>query len=354
MDSPTPIPNIPPSSDNGQKEQAPEEKHQEEKAPASEPMKAEPERVKEIHHHHHYEKKGPSLFRLLLGLLVILVGLAWLSSSLGWGWGISVDVWRFWPVIIIFFGLSLLSRGSAVLRTISAIIVLFVFFLITALLFWPANRSDKEFSQTIDVPIDATAQQTDVRLKLGAVDFTLLGETDNALSGVYTSDFVDLQQTASLHDGRHDVTLSMDAGSQWWQFPFGGARKTTLLLRAGRTLPLDLRLDGGAMNADMDFRAIPLKNLDINTGATKLTLTLGDLLEQSDITIDAGASSIDISLPKSVGVALKIDSGLTGKDLPDFRKIDEEHYESENYAAAAKKMDINLNLGASSVSTTWR
>jgi hypothetical protein len=56
-------------------------------------VKTEPPKVeviKEIHHHHYESKHGIGLGRLLIGLVFVLVGLAYLGNSTGW-FNINID-----------------------------------------------------------------------------------------------------------------------------------------------------------------------------------------------------------------------------------------------------------------------
>ncbi len=90
--------------------------------------------VKEIHHHHYKEKKkGFNFGRFLFGILIIIVGLGFLASTMGWtNWGIF-DFTRLWPVIVVIVGISILSfRGW--LGTLIGIIVTIIVIAVTFVL----------------------------------------------------------------------------------------------------------------------------------------------------------------------------------------------------------------------------
>jgi hypothetical protein len=77
-------------------------------------------------------------------------------------------------------------------------------------------------------------------------------------------------------------------------------------------------------------------------------------VESGKVLVNAGASSIKILLPRTAGAKVTVDSGLTSKNLIDFRQIDSKNYISNNYDSAQQKFDIALKLGASSLEINWR
>ena len=82
--------------------------------------------AREIHRHHHHRHGG--VWGLFFGLLLIVLGAAFLLQNLGLVSGINFAyLLRFWPVLIIFWGLSILSRGTwvgAVLSVIFALVII--------------------------------------------------------------------------------------------------------------------------------------------------------------------------------------------------------------------------------------
>jgi len=114
-DSPSEIPS---------KNQAPNETSQEEVA-------------QEIHRHHHHRQGG--VWGLFFGLLLIVLGAAFLLQNLGLVSGINFTyLLRFWPVLIIFWGLSILSRGTRVGAVLSVIFALVIIGLIIFSFSWRA------------------------------------------------------------------------------------------------------------------------------------------------------------------------------------------------------------------------
>lgn len=89
----------------------------------------------------YYNDKSFNFGRFFVGLIVILIGFAFLSQNMGWIdlSRINVDWLNLWPVFIIFIGLSMLScRG----RIGTIIGVLFSFLILITILFVIFNPSN--------------------------------------------------------------------------------------------------------------------------------------------------------------------------------------------------------------------
>jgi multisubunit Na+/H+ antiporter MnhB subunit len=73
----------------------------------------------------HHKKHGDGV---LVGLVLVFIGIVFLLSNLGlvpsniWN-----EVWKFWPVLFILFGLRLLGGRNFVSRIIITLITLFTF-----------------------------------------------------------------------------------------------------------------------------------------------------------------------------------------------------------------------------------
>lgn len=86
-------------------------------------------------HWHHGQRHWFGSF--FWGLFIILIGVIFLARSLGYLPGFDVGVFfsRFWPVFVIFAGLSIMSRGGLVAGIVSAIIALVILAFLVAWIF---------------------------------------------------------------------------------------------------------------------------------------------------------------------------------------------------------------------------
>lgn len=304
--------------------------------------------IKEIHHHHYKESRF-NFGRLLFGLLIIIIGLVFLAQSAGWLNKIDFDWWQLWPVLIIFFGLSILSGRGWISAAIGVVVTLIVLGIVALLVFGNFNLTNKAtISEPISINKETDAQSAVINIKTGAGNLNIAGGSEALVSGTLESNFLTLKDESKLEDSVQTITLKTEGS--WSGF---SRHINNLDLKLNTDTLMKLNIDSGAIDSNLDLSQVRTEEININTGASALKLTLGDKADNSKLKINAGASSIDITLPKTLGAKLTLDSGLTSKDLKDFKQIDSKNYESDNYGTASKKIDMDFDLGATSLKINW-
>ncbi len=331
-----------------------EQAHSNPGAPATPPEPQTPpkETIKEIHHHHYPEKGRFQFGRIVVGLIIIFIGVVYLAQANGWA-GIDVNLnWdRLWPLIIVFIGLSMLGGKGWMSGTIGIIITIAILAIAALLIFTPADNTNKSVTtDTIAISKEANATSAVVDIKAGAGNLTIKEGASDLVNGTLESNVTKISTSSTLNDNIQSVTLKEDAYS--WS---GIGHKTNDLdLTLNESVPVKLSLDTGAMSMNLDLKKINAEEININTGASSMDLALGDIPALAKLNIDAGASSFNMSLPTGVGVKIKIDAGLSSKDFPNFNKIDDNNYETADYASAQKKIEMDLDMGVSSINIDWR
>lgn len=311
-------------------------------------------KIKEVHHHHYHERRVFSFGRIFLGLIILLIGIYFLAQTTGWlPANLTFDWWQLWPILIIFIGLSMFRvRGwvSAVIGTLVTIIVLGV---VVVLLFAPASfYGSNRITQDIPISIakDTKVSSTVLNLTDYAGSINIFGDTQNLVEGNLRTNIMNLTTSTSVTNTVQTVNLGIDGN---WQ-NFVDSKSNELALHLSSSTPFKINIESGASSMNFDLQQVILEALDINTGASSLTLALGDKATSTAVNVKAGASSVNVTLPKDVGAQAVIDSGLTSNQLDDFTKIGDKLYQSNNYASSTKKADFNFKLGVSSLKISWR
>ncbi len=335
MDNPQGAQNVEPRTENQKSE-----------PPKGESVKTEV--VKEVHHHHHDRGRGPG--GMFVGLIVIAIGVYFLGKQAGW---FPEDVelnWNWiWPLFIIAFGVSLLSRRGAFGWLLTTIMTIGVLGFLAAAAFGAFGNSGPLRTDTVSITKQTGATSLALDIDTGAGKLVLKGGASQLLTGTHTHRAMKLEQTNTLDNGTQRVSLSTDKDWGWI-----GRHRNDLELQLADDVPTRLTVDSGAMDMEFDLTTVNVTDIDVDTGASDLSLVLGDKAEKVTVHVGAGASSIDVSLPKTVGARLTWDAGASSKNLPDFNKVDDRTYETSNYTTASKKVDLDFDLGAASLDVTWR
>lgn len=282
------------------------------------------------------------------GLLFVLVGTLLLLDNLGIVEVNLWNIWELWPVLIIGAGLSFLSLRGWLSTLISfvavvALLGLVAFALVDDLPYPDINKSNEQ-TTTLSDSADG-AKRLQVGIDTGASNIVLSSSRERkGVEASQSSDFLRLvKKTETKGDTRH-VLFSTDFVRRGIQF---SSTDNRLQVDLTRSLPVALEIDTGATSVSGDLSQVRLTSLDIDTGASSIDLRLGALEQKQDVTLDAGASSIVLHIPKQAGVRIESDSGLTKLNFDGIDKVSESTYESSDFASSDRQIIIRADLGVS-------
>jgi len=322
--------------------------------PKEEVKKEEPqEQPKEVHYHHHYDKrKGWDLGRFFWALILLFIGVALLGQNFGW-FNINLEnIWRFWPVILIIIALSMLTRRG-IMGTIfgGIVVILIVAGIVLSIVFGGSSQSKEVTTQNFSETLTESVTSGKIVIDAGAGTLNIGGISSDLVSGKLESNIASLNVNPSISDGKKTVDFSLDVTNNWTSW--FGHNTNELTVDLTDKIPLEMVVNVGAMDLNQDFSKIKLENLTIKSGATSANLKFGQLVDYATFNLDTGASSNNILLPEGIGAKVTIDSGVSSTDLKEFKKIDDNTYETEGYDQAAKKIDMDIKMGAASLNVKW-
>jgi len=130
--------------------------------------------------------------------------------------------------------------------------------------------------------------------------------------------------------------------------PFGNIRNTWDL-RLSRAVPLELDIDLGAGESDLDLRGLQLSKVEIDMGVGEMTLDISGPHRRSfRVRIDGGVGSGRLILPAEAGVRVHVDGGLGSIDTRGLTKR-EGHYVNEAYGRSDVTIEIDIDAGIGSL-----
>ena len=117
-----------------------------------------------------------------------------------------------------------------------------------------------------------------------------------------------------------------------------------------REIPLALRLETGASQAELDLRDLKVTDLKISTGASKTDITLPANAGMTTVKVELGAASLDMVVPQGVDARIHAEQGVSAIEIDTNRfPYSNGIYESPNYSSAQNKVDIKIEAGAGRV-----
>jgi len=308
-----------------------------------------------------------AIFLVSIGLLFLL------NTTNIVPWGIWLQIFRFWPIILILAGIKIILPENKVGQVVYPILyTLFIIFIGVTSYF---------FTKTQRVPFLPESVSNCIFNKCENVDNSSLMESD---SYVNLADYTDITSrtlninvaasTLNLNDETADYFLYSQAKDYtdrnkptlenvaekgvltttfdntkihyngWWNFK---SPEYTLTLGQS-TIPTTVSIELGAGEGIVDLDTASLKALSANVGAGSLDITLGINSIPNTINMEVGAGEIKLTLTENVGILVSYDLGVGSIKLEET-SIDgvgkETSYKSANYDTATKKVTITASVG---------
>lgn len=264
---------------------------------------------------------------IVAGVLILLSKLDVMTFEVG-------SIWRFWPLIFVLWGISLLT-GAKAIRALLAVIaaVLFALIIYSAWEEWGSGHEPREMTNQVFHEIyDPSLHQASLRFVSGAGSFTLRDTSAELFHAETATNFGKYEIDSHTGNDRRDLTFKLGDHSSWGG---GGKNKVWMSLNPAPVWTLDIEV--GASQLDADLSPYATDQVRIKTGVADVHLRLGDRAEESRVRIEAGVSSIVVKVPESAGCEISSESGLTSKSFEGFSDSGDGRYRTANFENAGRK-----------------
>ena len=286
------------------------------------------------------------------GVLFIVLGGLFLLNNLGvifFNWGV---LWRLWPIVLVAWGLSIIF-GKEPLRWYVVLLMIFIIvFMVGGVVLYDWYESRNEFAfgeanyQDFSEGFEGAVQRARLEFDGGAGKFFIEGTTDKLFTASTQLSFGKYILDRDRSGEEERLRFHMTGRSERWHF-FRVRNRAEIKLNPNPTWDLDA--DVGAATVDFDLSPFKMKNVKIDGGAASFKIKLGDRADESHLDIRAGASSIEIEVPSSVGCEVIANTKLSGRKIIGFEKVGNKTYQTADFERALKKIYIDIAAGVSNV-----
>ena len=310
--------------------------------------------------------EGWSLKRAAEGLMGVVIGLILLGQMLGiLGWGVWLNIFRLWPLLLIALGLEIIGKGmrSDAVRMLGSLVViaglLYGALVMTPTFGWPLVWSVGNESEAAPFA-SSEAHDPDVRdgtarVAGGVGDFTLTDGKELATAEGSAPSAPEFTATTS----GHSADVRIESGSeQWW--PSTAARVLNVTL--DREVVWDLDVKAGVSTFKVDLRDLPVLDLSLDAGVSDGTLTLGPSEAAGtgdgvEARVNSGVSALEIQVPKGDDVRVSVKSGLSAVSFDGAWDRsdggDDRVWTSEGFSDADAYWDIEVQAGIGSIEVSY-
>ena len=300
--------------------------------------------------------------KIFWGIILVYLGILVLLNNfdiIDFSWRIF---WKFWPVLLIIWGINILiskentRKGAVLIGLVTCLgLGLLTYFGIRE----KSNRSEYTWEERQNEDYGSDYTQDDrifredyspniktgkISISGGAGEFEVKSPTDNLMEAHVSKG--NINYVLKRTDTDSSVNLNFHAKyEKGIKLPTKGVHDTKIFLNNNPVWDIDVKV--GAADVNLDLSPYKIKNLSFSGGATDVEIKLGSLYEHQNIVVETGVSSVEIKVPKSAGCKIINQSGLSSKKFQDFIEKESGVYETNNYVAADKKIDILLKTGIS-------
>ncbi len=287
---------------------------------------------------------------VVLGGLILVNNLGIVSICLG-------DLWKFWPLLLVFWGITALVKDQKARWVVAALVAILLALILFSLfsLRWTGCWSDETSSdvqtQLLSEPYQADIKHASLEISAGAARVSIEGSTTQLLEAETKSSIGEC--TLSSWGTGDTRSLDLQVPGRGNRFRFGHIRNEAKI-RLNTAPDWEISLGAGATSADLDLSAFDVKAVKVEAGATSVDIKLGMPKQGMEVRIEAGASSIKIEVPEDAACAVSLDAPLSSRNLEGFSKVSSGRYETENYDESGPSIWIKVDAGVSSVRISRR
>jgi len=299
-------------------------------------------------------------------LLLIAIGVLFILNNIGildFGWW---AFWSLWPLILIFWGISILPIKDWIKITCLVLVLAFSVIFFNRLdktpswlhiranhgpeWEWNWDREDtvpKTYNykeQSLTVPFDSLARKGVLRLDAAAGNFCVGGNTSDFLAFNKKGYVGNYSLTTSDNKGVKKIDLKMEE-----THIRGSMSKNQVDIRLNEKPSWNLIFDIGAAEVNLDLSNYKIDTTEVNAGASSIDIKLGDKSPLTKVTLNAGASSIGFQIPKGSGCQVKSESFMISKDFEGFDKVDDGLYQTPNFSGSKNKIYITVKTAISKI-----
>lgn len=276
-----------------------------------------------------------------LGIIFLLINMGYISENFIW------KIFDLWPLVLILVGINIISKKNP---WISIATWVLLFGIVIA------------YGVMLEKPDDTFGVSQDKSIIYEKLDETVEGRLKLTLGGaevkVKDTEHYLMQADMKIPDIKHDinyngnhekVNISLVSSKNRWRH-FARIEENNYDLSLNKQIIWDMDVKMGAVSGTIDLSGLKVSDFDLDVGAGNLELLFGNLYDHTKVSIEGGATKIDITVPEGVGVKVRSQGGLSQTDLQGEGWTNKNHYYvTANYENAEKKIDLDITMGVGKV-----
>lgn len=277
---------------------------------------------------------------------VILIGLGGvlLLNNLGLlTWSVWEVVLVCWPIVFVAAGLDILiGHRSALGSLLSLVVTLMLLAWVIWLFGVEADVAGTAAKAEISQPLgEASQAEIIINPAVGRLHVKALSESANLLEGTIPRGIQDsLKRDFELEGNKATYRLEL-GGASFGPF-IGGAGRGVWTLGLNPEVPLDLDIDLGAGETQVDLTNLQVRDVQVTMGLGQTTVILPD---EGNIQarIEGAVGQTIVIIPQGMAARIQVDTGIAARQLPaDYQRRDNV-YTSPGFENAEQRAELEVS-----------
>jgi len=275
-----------------------------------------------------------------------------------------IQVLKFWPLLLVSIGINLLLQNrpysTYLIAGINILLCGFVFF--KGITDSPSSKTTIEsvfensitvdngeedghtYSKKVSADFSDAIEEASLTINGGAAKYRFSTKADSSIlfSGATNANNMKLNLEKS---GSVNSKLELNSSIK------GTGKSNNLVELMLNEAPIwNFEFNVGAAALEGDFKQLKIKRLELNSGASKMSLTLPHpQIGTSELEINTAASQVHLQIPKGVPCRVEYDSIISNNKLEDVDQKDGDVRQSTGYDQATNRYNIVISGAANSL-----
>jgi hypothetical protein len=294
--------------------------------------------------------------RIRTGAILISVGIVLLLNTTGQlSWMVWWRILSLWPIALVAIGIELLFKKTSLsILSILSPILFIIAILGPALIFKEdfsrIHRAGETYIWSQD--LDTTLTKVNASVEISAGDLKISSEADKLISAEL--DYWDKEPVVDYQKITSDNSATIEIQDQgrtrrgwnwgWARIWWGENEKKDWDIKLSDRFPLDLNIDAKADRIRLDLSDLRLTNLKMDSKASHVDITIGDLVDNVTGQITSKASTLYLSFPEDMALRIENRAKMSTTSFSHISlKEIEDGYETPDFANAPRKLTLYLD-----------
>ncbi len=280
---------------------------------------------------------------IVVGILILLVNLGYLSYN------IFFSVFNLWPLFLIAIGINILFKNNLTVSYITWALVILIIIVHGIYTQRPANLN-VDSRDNIVLEKNPETKYGELDLGIGASDISI----DSTVQDLLYADIAGRQLNYKEDYKNNYETAIIDIETRTFRTTRRQNFNSSYNFYLNEDIIWDIDFDIGAISGRINLEDIPVRNINLDSGAVDLTFILGNK-HDLNFDINTGASNIAFIFPEDVGLKIKMDIALSNTNISDLNLIHKgDYYISQNYDDMDVVINLDIDMGLGNIDFSYK